>query len=79
MADLTVFNPLQMTWEQWSSQVVIDLSTQYNLPNPVEEGLWQRWATELLTIPGLSELGLPDPSAFASWQAWAAAFTQIAA
>jgi hypothetical protein len=59
--------------------VALDLSSQYNLPNPRDEDSWQFWATELLTTPGLGELGLPDPSVFADWRTWAAHFTQALA
>jgi hypothetical protein len=57
----------------------LDLSSDYNLPNPVEEGSWAIWATELLTIPSLSGLGLPNPSAFADWKDWAATVTPLLA
>ncbi len=75
MLSLTVGDPSQLTWRVWAGLVTQELLGSYNLPNPGDEGLWQLWATELLNIPGLVELGLPDPRAFArSWQEWATVF-----
>lgn len=75
MESLTVLNPAELDWAQWSATVADDLRARYTLPNPVSEGLWQLWAAELLNIPGLAAVGLPDPRNYGDdWQAWAAAF-----
>jgi hypothetical protein len=67
--------PEGLEWGAWSVYVLTELSNGYTLPNPVDEGLWQAWATELLNIAGISELGVADPRSFGEdWRAWAAAF-----
>ena len=76
MLPLTVSDPAQLSWPVWAGLVNQELQGSYTLPNPGAEGLWQSWATELLNIPGLAELGLPDPRQFGlDWRGWAVAFT----
>jgi len=75
---ITVTNPGGLSWPVWAGLVTQELLGGYNLPNPGNEGLWQLWATELLNIPGLVELGLPDPRTFGkNWRGWATVFTLI--
>ena len=71
---LTMLNPLGISWASWAGGVAQDLSPVYNIPNPGEEDLWQQWATELLNIDAVAELGVPDPRGFQDWRQWAARF-----
>jgi len=67
-----------LSFPQWAAAVITELASEYNLPNPVEEGLWQTWATELFHVPGLAERGLPGPASFGEdWRSWSAAFSLV--
>lgn len=64
-----------MAWGSWVGVVTLELGGAYNVPSAVPEALWQSWATELLNIPELVELGVSSPDAFGTdWRAWAASF-----
>lgn len=69
---LVLGHPLGTTFYDWSA-ILGEQMAQYNVPNPVEEGLWQTWATAFCSIPDVQERGLPDPQLFTDWRGWAMA------
>jgi len=72
-------DPRYLDWEIWSGQTLLSALGVYNLPNPVDEGLWQAWATELLNITGFASRGSPDPRGYGEdWRAWAMALIMTA-
>ena len=79
---LTPMNPYALTWEAWVAVATLDLAeTGYNLPPSAGvERLWQQWATELLQVPELVELGVPSPAPYGDdWRAWAATLHSLTA
>lgn len=63
-------NPMATTFWDWSGYLSEQLA-QYNVPSPVNEGLWRTWATALCSTPEIAERGLPSPQGFADWRSWA--------
>lgn len=76
MVEVDVTDPRGVTFMRWASLLSESLA-QYNVPSPVSEGLWQEWATTLLAVPEITELGVASPSAFRDWRVWAQQFLQV--
>lgn len=76
---LTFLNPYGASWRDWSAAIVQGYASEYNVPNPVKEGSWSDWATELLNTDAFVELGVPNPKRFTNWRVWAAQAMQALA
>ena len=67
-----------LPWEAWAAAVNVAFSSVYTLPSPRDEGSWQSWANELLTVADLAKEGLASPESFGEdWRAWATALLMV--
>lgn len=68
--------PLGITFKNWASQLLIDLST-FNIPNPPEVKKWREWASQLLIDNNLNNVPIPTAQRYKGpdgWREWAKDF-----
>jgi hypothetical protein len=73
--DLIFLDPSAMSFDRWSN-LLVEALAEYNVPNPVSEGLWQEWASHFVAIPEIAALGVTDPQTYGDWRSWAVSLTQ---
>lgn len=69
-------DPATTTLTRWAA-VVVELLSDYNLSELIEEARWQSWAAQLCGLTDTAADEVPDPYGFSDWRAWAARWLQI--
>lgn len=70
---MSIFVPQarNITWDRWCSEFSGHNPTITNIPWPLPETQWRRWASMLQEIPDLQAFQVPWPEVFTTWQEWA--------
>lgn len=66
-----MINPLGMSWQDWSSSVILAVGDAWSFGKPPEETAWRDWATGLVRASPFTQRTLPDPYQFSDWRDWA--------
>lgn len=72
-----MIDPLDMTFTEWSDQMMLDLERYGDVAYPESEDKWREWAESLLVVPGVSMFCIPDSRYFDSWRPWAQRLVEI--
>lgn len=70
-------DPRDMTVQDWTAAVTLDLEQFGSVPQLWDETRWRDWATAVIGMSAISGVVLPDPSGFLHWSEWAARFNEI--
>lgn len=72
--------PVNISYEDWASQLVFDLN-QYQVPIPTSENEWWDWASYIIEFNNFASCPLPSKQIFkepSSWRNWACFFVEFA-
>jgi hypothetical protein len=67
-----VYDPRNLSWDQWASLMVEAYGGQ-QLEIPSNESAWREWANGFCGIGLFNNDAVPSPHAFEKWQDWASA------
>ena len=67
-----VYDPRNLSWDQWASLMVEAYGGQ-QLEIPSDESEWRGWADGFCGIGLFNNDAVPSPHAFEKWQDWASA------
>ena len=67
-----VYDPRNLSWDQWASLMVEAYGGQ-QLEIPSNESAWKVWANGFCGIGLFNNDAVPSPHAFEKWQDWASA------
>jgi hypothetical protein len=67
-----VYDPRNLSWDQWASLMVEAYGGQ-QLEIPSNESAWRGWADGFCGIGLFNNDAVPSPHAFEKWQDWASA------
>ena len=71
-------NPYYMSsFREWACRSVPELEEYGVIELPPNEDGWQNWASGVVSLNGIAELGAPSPYQFASWKDWAARLIEV--
>jgi hypothetical protein len=62
---------------EWASFSIPDLSEYGDIPLPTTDEDWKIWASDVVSIDGISSLGAPSPFDFGDWRDWAARLIEV--
>ena len=71
-----VYDPRNLSWDQWASLMVEAYAGQ-QLEIPNKEENWRDWANGFHGIGLFNSDAVPSPSTFEKWQDWAQAIVGI--
>lgn len=69
--------PINISFDEWSNQMLLDLQQYGNIPLPSGLANWREWAQSLLLVPGISVYNPPEPVLSDSWVDWAQRFIGV--
>lgn len=77
MAQIGRIDPREMTVEQWTAAMTLDLEQFGSVPQLLDRNRWQDWAATVVGMSAISGVVLPDPYSFREWSEWASRFNEI--
>lgn len=77
MSQVRTIDPREMTAEQWTAAVTLDLEQFGSMPQLLDSNRWQDWAATVVGTSAISGVVLPDPYSFPTWSDWAMRFNEI--
>jgi hypothetical protein len=71
-------NPYFMpSFQDWAQRSIPELEQYGTIQFPPGEDGWKDWASGVVSLNGLAELGAPMPYQFSSWKDWAARLIEV--
>ena len=71
--------PINISFENWASQLIVDLK-QYQIPNPPSVNNWKFWASQIATNPNFKNVPVPSEINYPGkdgWKKWAFDFISL--
>lgn len=65
------------SFQDWAQRSVPGLEVYGQIENPPIETGWQNWASGVVSLNGLAQIGAPSPYQFSSWKDWAARLIEV--
>lgn len=70
-------DPRDMTVQEWTAAVTLDLEQFGSVPQLLDATRWHDWAATVVGTSAISGVVLPDPYSFVDWSDWAMRFNEI--